>query len=270
VSRCAFPWPLARTMTDGIERYFGTLFTYEMPMYSPNTDPTKERILASLSDRMTKGIWAEGRGYCPDQGEVRRAVNRFLTIHLKDKTLQQLQVIEALPALPITPGLLSWCGLIDLKPSTTRPPQHIIYLKFVIGDATTLANMRRSPRDTTASIAQRSDSFLSSGLSPDILAAMAQLGVPVDLLVMDPTCPPLFHVGRALRGSEGRRGTELRDVREYDPSCGARAWVESMVYSPGQAAKVIYFPVVAHDDKCGELWTYHMVSCPSLFSQSGD
>jgi hypothetical protein len=255
-------------MTDSVGtscRYFGTLFTYEMPMYSPSPNPTKERILASLSDRMTKGIWAEGRGYCPDQGEVRRAVNRFLTIHLKDKSVEQLQVIEALPALQITPDLLSWCGLIDLTAPTRKSPQHIIYIKFAIGDASTLPNMQKSRRDTTALIAKRSTAFLSSALDPSVYEALIQLGMPANLLVMDSNSPSMFHVGRALHGPEGRRGTEIRDVREYDPVCGARPWVESMVYSPGQAIQVVYYPLVAHDDKCGELWTYHMVSLSRLF-----
>jgi len=70
------------------------------------------------------------------QSEVARLADRFL----RNKTLDQLRLIEAIPSMTVTPALMKACGFVRQQ---TQNETAVIYVKFVVGKADTLDKMSR-------------------------------------------------------------------------------------------------------------------------------
>lgn len=197
---------------------------------------------------MCTGIYAKGRGFSRDKADIAKHVDKFAQRILADKTFEQLQLIEALPQLHVTPALLKRCGLITDLAGKQRA---VIYIKFVRGSPAQLRSMQNSPNEDTAKLANKFDSFLRQ----PIPVHLANLGLPMP----DANNPFFFHIGRYCNGVQERRHGEALSISSFDAVKGGRSWVETMVHGGGQT-EIDYYPLAVHDGKCGRDWSDHMVS----------
>ena len=112
---------------------------------------------------MVKGIFNDGRGFSVDRSAVQSEVDFFDQRFLRDQTLAQLRLIEAIPSLTVTTELLLACGFIRQQ---ARDEVSVIYIKMVVGNKNTLDRMCAQGHDGSRRYARKLKAFLSDGTRP--------------------------------------------------------------------------------------------------------
>lgn len=210
-----------------------------------------------MVERMVRGIFNDGRGYSVDRAIVQSEVEGFADRHFRNKTFEQLRLIEAIPSLTVTPALLRDSGLIahEAKDQTS-----VIYLKTVAGKKDSLDCMMEQGHEGSRKYARKLKAFLSDTNRPNHL-----LDLPSDYLIRDPLRPTFYHIGRYINGVQTRRSGE--NVSQFDPLTGDRPWSSALYNSHGDHSLIQYWPLEDHSGLVGEEWYRRMVSPP--FSNIG-
>jgi len=141
---------------------------------------------------MVKGIFNDGKGYSVDLAVVRSEVEGFANRRLRDKSLQQLRHLEAIPSLTVTPALMAECGFIrdEAKDQTS-----VIYIKTVVGTKDSLDRTIKQGHEGSREYARKLKTFLSDTNRPNHL-----LDLPSHHTIRDPLRPTFYHIGRYING----------------------------------------------------------------------
>jgi hypothetical protein len=111
-----------------------------------------------MMDRMIRGIFNDGRGYSVDRTIVQGEVEGFTDRHFRNKTLEQLRLIEAIPSLTVTSALLRDCGFISHE---AKDQTSVIYFKTVVGKKDSLDCMMEQGHEGSRNYAKKLKAFLS-------------------------------------------------------------------------------------------------------------
>lgn len=213
-----------------------------------------QEIIRHMIERMVRGIFTDGRGYSVDRAVVQGEVEGFADRHFRNKTLEQLRLIEAIPSLTVTPALLRDRGFIAQNQTS------VIYFKTVVAKKDSLDCMMEQGHEGSRKYARKLKAFLSNTDRPNHL-----LDLPSDYLIRDPLRPTFYHIGRYINGVQSRRSGE--HVSRFDPLAGGRPWSSALFNSHGDHSLIQYWPLEDHSGLVGEEWYRRMVS--PLFSNIG-
>lgn len=223
-------------------------FPPKFPTSSGGVDKTA--LLEVLRKRLIDTAWHDGRrGFTTDKKLLEHHVDLFIGAYLADKSLIQLQIIEALPELHITPEVLQSAGLVHKQ---LDREEHCLYFKCVRGSPDVLSRIVDSARPYTAKRAQDFRTFLAHGSN---FEHVHRLGQPPRSTAQ--TC--FYHVGRLSQGVEARREHERREQNSFKPEKGGRFWAEAVAYCGG-SSQIEYWRLSSADLLFGQAWVDHMVS----------
>jgi hypothetical protein len=210
---------------------------------------TSGQIVENIVSRMVRGIFNDGRGFSVDLSIVQSEVNHFADRFLRNKSLDQLRLIEAIPSLTVTPALMQACGFVLQQ---AKNETAVVYIKFVSGKRDTLDRMSKQGHSGSRTYAKKLKSFLSDETRPPHF-----LELPPDYQVRDSTKPTFYHIGRYINHVRNRRRGE--NVSQFDPTEGARPWASAVFNSHGDHNLIEYWPLVDHSDLIGAEWYRRMV-----------
>jgi len=224
-----------------------TPFSPKIPLSRSYTD--KADIINHLKTRMVSGIYNNGKGYSVDRAVVDNEVNYFAERFFYSKNLHQLRLIEAIPSLTVTPGLMRACGFIYEE---AQDETAVIYLKTVVGNKDSLDQMMKQGHEGSRMYATKLKAFLSDPTRPAHISDL-----PEAHLARDPECPTFYHIGRFISGVQARRKGE--NVSAFDTLSGDRPWTSAVYNSHGDHTQIQYWPLVDHSGLVGADWYRRMV-----------
>jgi hypothetical protein len=212
---------------------------------------------------MFRDIFNDGKGFSHDRTVVDREVTHFADHFLRDKTYEQLRLIEAIPQLEVTHQLLQACGLVDLR---AQDETSVIYIKLIKGNRQSLERMSGNGAESTRRYAKRLSAHLDSPTPAHLL------DLPQKYITKDKLSPNFYHIGRFTRGVRVRRAGER--LYHYDEQTGSRPWASAVHYSGEDVNDIEYWPLVDHSRLNKDEWYRRMVREPqtgrlSLMSELG-
>lgn len=198
---------------------------------------------------MVKCIFDGGRGFSVDRLAVQSEVDFFAQRLLRDKTLNQLRLIEAIPSLTVTPELLLACGFLSRQ---ARDEVSVIYIKMVVGNKNTLDQMCAQGHDGSQRYARKLKAVVTDDTRPPHVSEL-----PAKHEVRNLARPTCYYISRYINGVERQRGGEY--VSRLDTTLGNRPWTSAVYNSHGDHSLIEYWPLVDHSDLLGTKWFRRMV-----------